>query len=122
MYIAKELVFVAAIERHAVLAERAKTLLKQSGYDNISVIVGDGSLGLPGKAPFHGIIVTACAHRVPECFLDHLEIGGQLVIPIGTPYNQVLRQTIKGEKEVESRDVLECAFVPLVGKEGWHEE
>lgn len=113
---------IYTVERHAVLAERAKMLLKQGGYDNISVLVGDGSLGLPGKALFHGIIVTACAPRVPECFIDQLEIGGRLVIPIGNPYNQVLRQMIKGEKKMESRDILECAFVPLIGKEAWHEE
>ena len=110
---------VYTIERHAVLASRAKDILKQAGYDNIEVIVGDGSLGLPDKSPFHGIIVTACAPRVPVCLLDQLKTGGRLIIPIGNPYNQVLHQMVKLEKGVEDRDILECAFVPLIGEEGW---
>lgn len=113
---------VYTIERHEALALRAKTILKQMGYDNIDVIVGDGSLGLPEKAPFHGIIVTACAPHVPECLLDQLEIGGRLVIPIGNPYNQILHQVVKTEREIEIRDILECAFVPLIGEEGWKQE
>lgn len=113
---------VYTIERHAALALRAKTILKQAGYDNIEVIVGDGSLGLPDKAPFHGIIVTACAPLVPKCLLDQLEIGGRLVIPIGNPYNQVLHHVVKTKNGVESRDILECAFVPLIGEEGWKVE
>lgn len=110
---------VYTIERHAVLAARAKTILKQRGYDNISVITGDGSLGLPEKAPFHGIMVTACAPQVPGCLTDQLEIGGRLVIPIGNPYNQILHQMVRLEKGVKDRGILGCAFVPLIGEEGW---
>ncbi|MCK6466928.1 MAG: protein-L-isoaspartate(D-aspartate) O-methyltransferase [Candidatus Brocadia sinica] len=113
---------IYTIERHVTLASRAKTILKQMEYDNIDVIVGDGSLGLTEKAPFHGIIVTACAPHVPECLLDQLEIGGRLVIPIGDPYNQVLYQVLKTKNGVESRAILECAFVPLIGEEGWKTE
>lgn len=110
---------VYTIERHAVLAARAKIILKQMGYDNISVITGDGSLGLPEKAPFHGIIVTAYAPHVPVSLIDQLEIGGRLVIPIGNPYNQILHQMVKLEEGVRDSDILECAFVPLIGEEGW---
>lgn len=113
---------VYTIERHSALASRAKIILKQMGYDNIDVIEGDGSLGLPEKAPFHGIIVTACAPHAPKCLLEQLEIGGRLVIPIGNPYNQILYQVVKTEKETKSRDILECAFVPLIGEEGWKQE
>lgn len=113
---------VYTIERHAALATKAKGVLKQMGYDNITVITGDGSLGLPEKSPFHGIIVTACAPHVPRCLADQLEIGGRLVIPIGNPYHQVLHQMVKREKGIEDRNILECAFVPLIGEEGWKEE
>ncbi len=114
--------YVYTIERHEGLALRAKKILKQMGYDNIEVIVGDGSLGLPEKAPFHGIIVTACAPHVPERLLNQLETGGRLVIPMGNPYNQILQQVIKTKSEMKSRDILECAFVPLIGEEGWKQE
>ncbi|TVM03578.1 MAG: protein-L-isoaspartate O-methyltransferase [Candidatus Brocadia sp. WS118] len=113
---------IYTIERHSALASRAKTILKQAGYDNIDVIVGDGSLGLPDKAPFHGIIVTACAPHAPKSLLDQLEIGGRLILPIGNPYHQILHQMVNQEKRVEDRNILECAFVPLIGEEGWNEE
>ena len=110
---------VYTIERHTVLALRAKNILKQEKYNNIDVVIGDGSLGLPDKAPFQGIIVTACAPHAPKCLLDQLDIDGRLVIPIGNPYNQILHQMIKTEKGIKKRDILECAFVPLMGEEGW---
>ncbi|MEP9411559.1 MAG: protein-L-isoaspartate(D-aspartate) O-methyltransferase [Candidatus Brocadia sp.] len=113
---------VYTIERHSALASRAKTILQQMGYDNVDVIEGDGSLGLPEKAPFQGIIVTACAPHVPACLLDQLETGGRLVIPVGNPYNQILHQVVKTEKGIKSMDILECAFVPLIGEEGWKVE
>lgn len=113
---------VYTIERHEALASRAKDILKQAGYDNVEVIAGDGSLGLPDKSPFHGIIVTACAPRVPVCLLDQLQTGGRLVIPIGNPYNQVLHRMVKLEEGAEDRDILECAFVPLIGEKGWKPE
>ncbi len=113
---------IYTVERHAALASNAKTILKQTGYDNIDVIVGDGSLGLLEKAPFHGIIVTACAPHSPKSLLDQLEIGGRLIIPIGNPYTQVLHQMVKREDGIEDRNILECAFVPLIGQEGWNGE
>ncbi|MBU6391125.1 MAG: protein-L-isoaspartate(D-aspartate) O-methyltransferase [Planctomycetes bacterium] len=113
---------VYTIERHEVLALRTRAILKETGYNNVEVITGDGSLGLPDNAPFQGIIVTACAPHIPKSLLDQLEIGGRLVIPTGNPYNQVLHQIIKLEKGTEDRSVLECAFVPLIGKEGWKME
>lgn len=113
---------IYTVERHAALASRAKAILHQAGYDNIDVIVGDGSPGLPDNAPFQGIIVTACAPHAPKSLLDQLEMGGRLIIPMGNPYNQVLHQIVKREKGAEDRNVLECAFVPLIGEEGWKGE
>lgn len=110
---------IYTIERYEVLAQKAKIVLQEAGYDNVDVIVGDGSLGLPDRAPFQGIIVTACAPHIPKCLLDQLETGGRLVIPIGNPYNQMLHQIVKTEGGIEDRGILECAFVPLIGEEGW---
>lgn len=67
-------------ERHTALFSSAKTILKQAGMIIIDVVAGDGSLGLPGKAPFCGIIVTACAPHAPKRLLDQLEIGGRLIL------------------------------------------
>ncbi|MBE7445274.1 MAG: protein-L-isoaspartate(D-aspartate) O-methyltransferase [Planctomycetia bacterium] len=113
---------VYTIERHEALALKAKLVLQETGCNNVDVITGDGSLGLPDKAPFQGIIVTACAPHIPKSLIDQLEIDGRLIIPIGNPYNQVLHQLVKSEKGVGDRDILECTFVPLIGKEGWKME
>ena len=113
---------VYTIERHEALALKAKLVLQEAGCNNVDVITGDGSLGLPDKAPFQGIIITACAPHIPKSLIDQLEIDGRLVIPIGNPYNQVLHQIIKTGKGIKSQSFLECAFVPLIGKEGWKME
>ncbi len=113
---------VYTIERHEALALKAKFILQETGCTNVDVITGDGSLGLPEKAPFQGIIITACAPHIPKCLIDQLEINGRLVIPIGNPYNQVLHQIVKTGKGIKSQGILECAFVPLIGKEGWKME
>lgn len=110
---------VYTIERHEVLASRAKKILQEIGCNNVDVVVGDGSIGLPDRALFDGIIITACAPYIPKSLQDQLENKGRLVIPIGNPYNQTLYRIVKTEKGIESHSVLECAFVPLVGKEGW---
>ena len=113
---------VYTIERHEVLALRAIKVMKEMGYNNVDVIIGDGSMGLPDTAPFQGIIVTACAPHIPKSLIDQLDFAGRLVIPIGDPYNQTLHTIIKTGKGIESRRILECAFVPLIGEEGWKAE
>jgi protein-L-isoaspartate(D-aspartate) O-methyltransferase len=113
---------VYTIERHEVLASRAKKILQEIGCNNVDVVVGDGSIGLPDSALFNGIIITACAPYIPKSLQDQLENEGRLVIPIGNPYNQTLYQIVKTEKGIESHSILDCAFVPLIGKEGWKVE
>src|SRR4030067_1611433 len=85
---------VYTIERHEALAVKAKVILQETGGNTVDVVTGDGSLGLPDKAPFKGIIVTAWGPHIPKCLIDQLEIDGRLVIPIGNPYNQVLHQIV----------------------------
>jgi len=111
---------VYTIERFAELARRAEDNLKKLGCDNVEVAVGDGSLGLPEKAPFEGIIVTAGAPEVPPPLLDQLEVGGRLVIPVGTHVQEMMKITRTADdfkREVHSG----FRFVPLVGKEGFKE-
>jgi len=113
---------VYSIERHEPLATKAKYLLKDLGYGNVEVIVGDGSVGLPDHSPFQGIIVTACSPKIPQNLIDQLAIGGRLVIPVGNPFGQTLFQVVKTETGTDTKGILECVFVPLIGKEGWREE
>ena len=110
---------VISVERRPELASRARARLAALGYHNVQIVIGDGSLGHPGAAPYDAILVTAGAPRLPESLKAQLSEGGRLVIPVGSREHQELR-VVRREQEgfVEStRDA--CVFVPLVGSEGW---
>jgi protein-L-isoaspartate(D-aspartate) O-methyltransferase len=82
---------VWTLERHAELAGRAAELLSQLGYENVHVITSDGSLGYPEAAPYNAIVVTAAAPSVPDALKDQLAVGGRMVIPVTSGYNEDLR-------------------------------
>ncbi len=112
---------VRTIERIAGLASTARERLNRLGYHNISVHVGDGSLGLPEYAPYNAIVVTAGAPRVPQPLLGQLAIGGRLVIPVG-PHERV--QTLIRARRLTVDDYrfeshFGVMFVPLIGAAGW---
>jgi protein-L-isoaspartate(D-aspartate) O-methyltransferase len=115
---------VYTIERIPEPAERARRNLERAGYaDRVTVIVGDGSLGYPEKAPYDRIIVTAAAPDIPEPLLEQLRPGGKMVIPIGTRYMQYLYVIEKiHDGRIKSRPVTPCLFVPLIGRYGWRSE
>ena len=110
---------VHSIERFRSLAEEAAEKLKGLGLDNVSVHVGDGSLGWPEAAPYHSILVTAAAPRAPQPLLDQLADGGRMVIPVGTSGNQVLESWEKHGPDFDREAILPVAFVPLRGRYGW---
>ena len=113
---------VWSIERHEELAARAEEILSRLGYANVHVVVGDGSLGLPERAPFDKILVAAAAPRIPESLVAQLAESGRLVVPVGNRFEQrvqVLHKT-GAETAVTMHDL--CRFVPLVGEEGWEPE
>ena len=114
--------WVYSIERIPSLAERAKKTLERLGYRNVSIKVGDGSLGWPEVAPFEAIVVTAGAPDIPLSLIEQLHEGGRLVIPVGSLCSQTLRRVIKGEKGIQQEDLAGCVFVKLVGEQGWREE
>ncbi|ACL11393.1 protein-L-isoaspartate O-methyltransferase [Desulfurococcus amylolyticus 1221n] len=112
---------VYTIERIPELAEYARKRLEEAGYSSdVTVIVGDGTLGLPEKAPFDKIIVTAAAPYVPNPLIEQLAEGGRLVIPVGDVYLQRLLTVEKYGSSITKRYGIECVFVPLIGKYGWH--
>jgi protein-L-isoaspartate(D-aspartate) O-methyltransferase len=109
------------IERSAELARAAASTLKELGYGNVILKTGDGTLGWPEHAPFDRIVVTAGAPVVPPPLVDQLAEGGRLVIPVGGRDLQTLEVLEKRHGRVRSQRVIDCAFVPLLGKEGWRE-
>ena len=81
---------VVTIERIAALADEARATLAAAGYANVEVRVGDGSLGVPERAPFDGIAVAAAAPVVPPALYAQLAEGGRLVLPRGSRWGQEL--------------------------------
>jgi protein-L-isoaspartate(D-aspartate) O-methyltransferase len=114
--IAKE---VISIERIPSLSERAGAALREAGYDNVTLLVGDGTLGAPGHAPFDRIIVTAGAPKTPEALLRQLADGGRAVVPVGPRDLQRVVITERRGQRFEEREATRCVFVPLVGEQGW---
>jgi protein-L-isoaspartate(D-aspartate) O-methyltransferase len=112
---------VVTIERVAPLAERARETLAAAGYERVEVHVGDGTLGVPERAPFEGIAVAAAAPSVPEALYAQLAPGGRVVVPIGTRRDQQLESVIRGPHGPEERSSVPCRFVPLVGEAGFAE-
>ena len=111
---------VYSIEVLPDLAHKAAERLLRLGYANVETCTGNGYLGLPERAPFDGIIVTAAASHLPPPLIEQLKPGGRLVIPIGLPYmHQELMLVEKdAEGETHTRSVLGVAFVPLTGGRG----
>ena len=110
---------VVTIERVPELAERARVALAEAGYDDVEVGVGDGSLGVPDRAPFDGIAVAAAAPSIPQALYDQLAAGGRLVLPRGGRWGQDLVQVVRTEEGPVERKSVPCRFVPLVGAGGF---
>lgn len=110
---------VYSIERISTLSNRARQTLYRLGYVNITLRIGDGTLGWSEEAPFDRILVTAAAPEMVATYLDQLGEGGILVMPRGTEaVQELVRVTKKGKKVVEE-NLGECRFVKLYGQYGW---
>jgi protein-L-isoaspartate(D-aspartate) O-methyltransferase len=112
---------VYGIERIASLAERAKETLARLGYNNVIIVHGDGSQGLPGAAPFDAIVVAAAAPHVPTSLVAQLREAGRLIIPVGSGVAQELQLIRKSGDGITTRHLDGVRFVPLIGEEGFRE-
>ncbi len=111
---------VWTIERHEVLALGAADVLRSLGYDNVHVVHGDGTLGIPEAAPFDAIIVTAGGPAVPEALLAQLADGGRLVMPVGSDgTSQELVRVRRTGNRFPEEDLGPVRFVPLIGEQGY---
>ena len=110
---------VFSVERVAALIERARVLLAELDVRNVSMLLGDGTLGWRDYAPYDGIIVGAGAPCVPAAYSEQLAEGGRLVLPVGGREEQVLCVFIKRGDQLERRDITPVRFVPLIGAGGW---
>jgi len=110
---------VVTIERIPELAASARANLQAAGYERVEVHVGDGTLGLPGRAPFDAIAVAAAAPGFPQTLYDQLRPRGRLVVPVGGQRAQRLELIVRSPEGPAVAHSVPCRFVPLVGEEGF---
>jgi protein-L-isoaspartate(D-aspartate) O-methyltransferase len=110
---------VIGIERHESLASEARRTLEGLGVENVELIVGDGSLGVPERAPFEAIAIHATAPTPPRTLLGQLADGGRLVVPIAAESTDLLTVFERRGTELRREEIAPCRFVPLIGEEGF---
>jgi protein-L-isoaspartate(D-aspartate) O-methyltransferase len=110
---------VITIERIPELAELARENLAAAGYERVEVLVGDGTLGLPDRAPFDAIAVAAAAPDFPQTLYEQLRPRGRLVVPVGSWRGQRLEVIVRSPEGPAVVHSVPCRFVPLVGEEGF---
>lgn len=110
---------VTTIERIPAVADIARNNLAAHHYDNIDLIVGDGTLGYPKNAPYNGIIITASAPDIPSPLIDQLNENGRLVAPVGSRDIQELVVLEKHNDAITKERHGGVRFVPLIGEYGW---
>jgi len=112
---------VVTIERVPELAERARANLAAAGYENVEVVLGDGTRGLPDRAPFDAIAVAAAAPVLPDALYEQLKVGGRIVVPVGGRQNQRLELIVRSPEGPAVIRSVPCRFVPLLGEGGFSE-
>ena len=106
---------VVSVERYRTLAEQARERLKALGYNNVEVVIGDGFAGVPRRAPYDRINVTAAAETVPQALLDQLADGGVMVLPLGQHGgSQHIVKLTKLQTGIEREQLIAVRFVPLL--------
>jgi protein-L-isoaspartate(D-aspartate) O-methyltransferase len=111
---------VVSVERIPELADLARANLEACGY-RVEVVVGDGTMGYPPRAPYDCVFATAGAPRIPKPWMEQTKVGGRIVAPIGrSRLNQVLVTARRvSDAKWDIHEGIACAFVPMIGAEGW---
>jgi protein-L-isoaspartate(D-aspartate) O-methyltransferase len=112
---------VFSVERVPHLAQSARTALANSGIRNVTVLVGDGTLGWRPFAPFDAILVSAASPEIPGPLVEQLAVGGRMVIPLGDRASQTLTLVERNGDGVRVSTIADVRFVPLVGQFGFSE-
>ncbi len=104
---------VYTVELIPELSKKAQSVLNELGYTNIHYLIGDGSRGWPEESPYDAILVSAAPATIPESLVNQLKVGGRMIIPVGTDFQELVLVTKKKEGWDEER-LIGVRFVPLI--------
>ncbi|HEX9565899.1 MAG TPA: protein-L-isoaspartate(D-aspartate) O-methyltransferase [Gemmatimonadaceae bacterium] len=110
---------VFSIERVPALLDRAREAIAACNARNVSLLLGDGTLGWRDHAPYDAILVSAAAPDIPRPLLEQLTEGGRMIVPLGDRDEQMLVMVTRRDTGFERRDITPVRFVPLLGTHGW---
>ena len=113
---------VFTIERISALFTGAREAINRAGATNVSMLLGDGTVGWREYAPYDAILVSAGGPSVPPALVEQLVEGGRMLIPVGGKEEQLLKLITKRGAGVVSQDVGPVRFVPLLGTQGWEQQ
>ncbi|MEP6992290.1 MAG: protein-L-isoaspartate(D-aspartate) O-methyltransferase [bacterium] len=113
---------VFTIERIAALYTSAREAINRAGATNVSMLLGDGTVGWREYAPYDAILVSAGGPSIPPALVEQLADGGRMLIPVGTKDEQTLKRVTKVGTAVEITDIAPVRFVPLFGTQGWEQQ
>ena len=110
---------VFSIERIPALMQQARENIQRAGVNNVSLLLGDGTIGWREYGPYDAILVGAGAPSIPQPLVDQLAEGGRLLVPVGDREEQRLMMIRRTGGKTETQEVAPVRFVPLLGSHGW---
>jgi protein-L-isoaspartate(D-aspartate) O-methyltransferase len=110
---------IYTVERIKPLANFARKNLEETGYNNVTVLLENGSMGYPRYAPYDRITVTCAAPSIPNALLEQLKPGGIMVIPVGDYFQELIRVKKDSNGNIHKKRKGEVIFVPMLGKHGF---
>jgi len=113
---------IFTIERIPALYAMAREAIAKAGAKNVSMLLGDGTVGWREYAPYDAILVSAGGPSIPQPLVDQLADGGRMLVPVGPMTEQTLKLVTKRGNKIETTDVAPVRFVPLYGTHGWEQQ
>ena len=113
---------VFTIERIPALYTAAREAINRAGATNVSMLLGDGTVGWREYAPYQAILVSAGGPSVPPALVEQLAEGGRMIVPVGTREEQSLLLVTRQGGQVTTQEIAPVRFVPLLGTQGWEQQ
>ncbi|CAN5503309.1 protein-L-isoaspartate(D-aspartate) O-methyltransferase [soil metagenome] len=113
---------VFTIERISALFASSREAINKAGATNVSMLLGDGTVGWREYAPYDAILVSAGGPTVPQALVDQLADGGRMLVPVGSKEEQTLTLVTKRGASIEQKEIAPVRFVPLFGTQGWEQQ